>query len=111
MRSLREYTEKWVHHGVEIEVTIKVLDSETFKRKIDLLFDKKVSRLRRRLTRGFHNGYTIYVKEGIKFGEHELIQHELGHIFGYGHTWKPNLMNPVWLLRWIKKPVFWRLVE
>lgn len=59
--------------------------------------------LRRKMTGGFVLGKEIYIDKSRKIGRKKLILHEIGHVLGYGHTWKPTLMNPTWFFRWIKK--------
>lgn len=57
----------------------------------------------KRFVRGFTYMGIIYIKEGTKFGLDRLILHEIGHILGYKHTWKPNLMFRSWIGRWFKR--------
>jgi hypothetical protein len=40
----------------------------------------------------------IYIKESRK-GDMKLLNHERGHLRGYGHTWLPTLMFPSWVGR------------
>ena len=57
----------------------------------------------KKFVRGFRRGEYIYIKQGTKFGLERLILHEIGHILGYKHTWKPNLMFRSWIGRWFKR--------
>ena len=41
-----------------------------------------------------------------------LLRHEIGHIFGYGHTWTPTIMNPTRFFRWFLLPkTLWGKIE
>ena len=40
----------------------------------------------------------IFIKESRK-DDIKLLNHERGHLRGYGHTWKPTLMFPSWIGR------------
>lgn len=60
-------------------------------------------RLRVRLTRGIAWGKRVYIREAVGLGREKLIIHEVGHTLGFGHTWKPTIMNPTWLFRWFNR--------
>ena len=64
---------------------------------------RKFPRWRRRLTGGFVLGEDIFIDKQRTRGRDKLIVHEIGHTLGYGHTWKPTIMNPTWLLRWFNR--------
>jgi len=76
---------------------------DNFQKLLKHVFPK-MSWVRRVLTRGFTDGIYIYVLNpkhwygSIKY--QTMVWHEIGHIKGEGHTWKPTLMNPSWLFRW-----------
>jgi hypothetical protein len=44
----------------------------------------------------------IYIKESRK-GDIKLLNHERGHLRGFGHTWYPTLMFPSWVGRILNK--------
>lgn len=60
--------------------------------------------VRRLLTRAFTDGEVIYALDKFHWyssiAHDKLLEHEVGHIKGEQHTWKPTLMNPSWLFRW-----------
>lgn len=65
-----------------------------------------MSWFKRILIRGFTDGvfvYTLNPKHWYSIFYDRMIWHEIGHIKGRGHTWKPTLMNPTWLFRWTGK--------
>ncbi|MHA2501799.1 MAG: hypothetical protein ACXAE3_02835 [Candidatus Kariarchaeaceae archaeon] len=67
------------------------------------LLDRRFARYpewRRRLTRGLTLSGLVFIKSGTLVGKKRLILHEIGHIQGRKHTWKPGLMHPSWLFRW-----------
>ena len=60
-------------------------------------------RLRLKLTRGIAWDNKVYIREAVGLGRDKLIIHEIGHTLGFGHTWKPTIMNPTWLFRWFNR--------
>ena len=44
----------------------------------------------------------IYIKISRMY-DVKLLNHERGHLRGYRHTWKPNLMFPSWVGRLFNK--------
>lgn len=61
------------------------------------------SDFRKKFTGGFTVYGEIFIKKSRKIGRKRLILHEIGHILGYQHTWKPTIMNPTWLFRWLNR--------
>lgn len=61
---------------------------------------KRKNPLLRLFIGGFVLGGKIYIRKGRLRNRRKLILHEIGHVLGYQHTWKPTIMNPTWLLRW-----------
>jgi|TARA_R100000479_G_C6353002_1_gene189959 hypothetical protein len=66
-------------------------------------FLKKKNSLIRLLIGGFVLRGDIYIKKGRKINRNKLILHEIGHVLGYHHTWKPTIMNPTWLFRLLNR--------
>ena len=70
----------------------------------------KHSWLRRLLSRGFTDGHDIFLMDEScwysRIGHDKLIVHEIAHIEKlHKHTWKPTIMNPMWIFRWTWKPM------
>lgn len=81
---------------------IYVIPREIWSRELVNLIHGRL-RLRVRLTRGIAWGKRVYIREAVGLGRDKLIIHEVGHTLGFGHTWKPTIMNPTWLFRWFNR--------
>ena len=81
---------------------IYVTPREIWSRELVNLIHGRL-RLRVRLTRGIAWGKRVYIREAVGLGREKLIIHEVGHTLGFGHTWKPTIMNPTWLFRWFNR--------
>jgi len=81
---------------------IYVIPREIWSRELVNLVHGRL-RIRVRLTRGIAWGKRVYIREAVGLGREKLIIHEVGHTLGFGHTWKPTIMNPTWLFRWFNR--------
>jgi len=81
---------------------IYVIPREIWSRELVNLVHGRL-RIRVRLTRGIAWGKRVYIREAVELGREKLIIHEVGHTLGFGHTWKPTIMNPTWLFRWFNR--------
>jgi len=78
------------------------VEDEHFTQLTDILL-KRYPKWRRKLTGGVMFKDTIYIKKSRTLFRKRLILHEIGHVLGYKHTWKPTIMNPTWLFRWFNR--------
>ena len=83
----------YLYYNVEKELWEKMKDAYITKR----------TKIRKKLTGGFVLGNQIFIDKSRKIGRRKLIIHEVGHTLGLGHTWKPTIMNPTWLFRWLNR--------
>ena len=89
-----------------IKYPVQYYGWEEWKTLMKKAFPNK-NRFLRILTRGFTDHKKIYLLDRNhwygKIQADKLKKHELGHIIGIPHTWRPYVNNPTWLLRWSRK--------
>lgn len=74
--------------------------NKTIKQKITRWFFKiKVTKMLRGWCGWNNEGtQTIYLRD--KTYHPKTLHHEIGHLICIDHSWKPGLMNPIWIFRW-----------
>ena len=82
---------------------------KTYKLGIHKMMDRKIKTTRnplkklylqiaKRMARGYTTGGEVFIY--IKYdNDAKLLAHEVGHIIGLTHTWRPVVMNPSGLFR------------
>lgn len=78
------------------------VEDELWKQLTDKLL-RRYPAWRRKFTGGMMYADQIYIKKSRTLFRKRLILHEIGHVLGYQHTWKPTIMNPTWLFRWFNR--------
>lgn len=78
---------------------VNYLTDEEWKKLLDTT---SVASWKKRLLRGIRINEDVFIKDSAKIGKTVLIEHEVGHVLGFKHTWLPVTMNRTWLFRWFR---------